>query len=143
MANNVSFIYNKAVEKIVRGLIDFDDDAFKIALVSGAAQDTTLEKVNYDFFNDITQELATGNGYDDRRGTTPSITLNGNNVEIDFTPVSWTQASLTASGAILYAHKGADDAANPVVAYLNFGNNVTSSDGTFTVSITSPLTIAN
>lgn len=143
MANNVSFIYNKAVEKIVRGLIDFDDDIFKIALVSGAAQDTTLEKVNYDFFNDITQELATGNGYDDRRATTPSITLNGNNVEIDFTAVSWTQASLTASGAILYAHKGADDSANPVVAYLNFGNNVTSSDGTFTVSITSPLTIAN
>lgn len=143
MANNASFIYNKAVEKIVRGQIDFDDDTFKIALVTGAFQDTTLEKVNFDFMNDITNEVASGSGYDDRRSTTPSITLNGNNVEIDFTPVSWEQASISASGAILYAHKGADDAANPTVAYLNFGNNVISSEGTFTVSITSPLTIAN
>lgn len=143
MANNVSFIYNAAVDKIVRGQVDFDSDSFKIALLSGAAQDTTIEKVSYDFMNDISTELATGNGYDSRRDTTPSITTNGNNVEIDFSAVSWTNASITASGAVLYAHKGSDDSANPVVAYLNFGNNVTSSDGTFTVSITSPLTIAN
>jgi len=138
-----SFIYNKAVQKIVTGDIDFDDDGFKIALLTGSAQSTTVEKPNFDFMNDITSEVATGNGYDDRRDTTPSVSINGNNVEIDFTAVSWTNASITATGAVLYAHKGADDAANPVVAYLDFNNTVTSSDGTFTVSITSPLTIAN
>lgn len=143
MANNVSFIYNAAVDKIVRGQVDFDTDSFEIALLSGAAQDTTVEKVNFDFMNDITSELSIGNGYDDRRSTTPSISQNGNNLEIDFSAVSWTNASITASGAVIICNKGADDAANPVVAYLNFGNNVTSSDGTFTVSITSPLTIAN
>lgn len=143
MANNVSFIYNSAVDKIVRGTVDFDSDQFKILLVSGAAQDDTNEKVNFDFVNDITTELATGSGYNERKPTTPTISQNGNNVEIAFSSVSWSEASITASGAILYAHKGTDDSANPLVAYLNFNNNVTSSEGTFTVSITSPLTIAN
>jgi len=143
MANTQSFIYNAAVDKIVRGQVDFDTDNFEIALLSGAAQDTTVEKVNFDFMNDITSEVSIGNGYDGRRTTQPTITQNGNNVEIDFEAVSWQQASITASGAVIICKKGADDAANPLVAYLNFDNNVVSSDGTFTVSITSPLTIAN
>ena len=143
MANNVSFIYNSAVDKIVRGQIDFDSDTFKILLVNGAAQDDTNEKVNFDFVNDLTTELATGSGYNERKGTTPTITQNGNNTEISFESVSWTEASISATGAVLYAHKGTDDAANPLLAYLNFNNLVVSSEGTFTVSITSPLTIAN
>lgn len=143
MANNVSFIYNSAVDKIVRGQVDFDTDEFRILLVSGAAQDDTIEKTTFDFVNDISNELAIGNGYNERKITTPTISQNGNNTEIDFTSVSWSEATIAATGAILYAHKGTDDAANPLVAYLNFNNLVQSSEGTFTVSITSPLTIAN
>lgn len=142
-----SFIYNNAVKKMITGDIDFDgtgEDTFKIALLTGTAQSTTTEKVNYEFRDDITTEhtVSTGN-YTGPEQTTPTVTVDGNNIEVDFTSVNWgTSATIEATGAIIYVDNGSA-ATDPLVAYLDFGGTVRSTDGTFTVSITSPLTIAN
>jgi len=140
-----SFIYNNAVKAMITGDIDFDgtgEDTFKIALLSGTAQSTSTEKVNYDFRDDVTTELSTGNGYTGAKATTPTVSVDGNNIEVDFSSVNWTSATISATGAIIYVDNGSA-ATDVLVAYLDFGGTVSSTDGTFTVSITSPLTIAN
>jgi hypothetical protein len=47
---------------------------------------------------------------------------------MSFANTSWTNANISAQGALIY-----NSTANTSVAVLNFGSNVTSTNGTFTV----------
>lgn len=136
-----SIIYNSALDDAVKGNIDFDTDSFKVMLVTSSY---TADKDAHTKRSDVTNEV-TGTGYTSGGdATTVTVTKDTANdrIDIDFTDVSWTTATLTAAGAVIYKTTGTASTDN-LVAYLDFAGNVTSTNGTFTVDITSPLRIQN
>ena len=136
-----SIIYNSALDDAVKGNIDFDTDAFKIMLVTSSY---TADKDAHTKRSDVTNEV-TGTGYTSG-GDSTSVTVTkdtaNDRIDIDFTDVSWTTATITAAGAVIYKTTGTASTDN-LVAYLDFAGDVTSTNGTFTVDITSPLRIQN
>ncbi len=136
-----SLIYNSCLNDMATGAIDFDTNSFKILLVTSSY---TPNKDTHTKRSDVTNEI-TGTGYTaGGASTTVTVTNDTANdrIDIDFSDVSWSTATLTAAAAVIYKTTGT--AANDnLVAYLDFGGNVTSTNGTFTLDITSPLRIQN
>lgn len=136
-----SIIYNSCLDDAVRGNIDFDTDSFKIMLVTSSY---TADKDTHTKRSDVTNE-ASGTGYTSG-GAASAVTVTkdttNDRIDIDFADVSFTSATITAAGAVIYKTTGTASTDN-LVAYLDFGGDVTSTNGTFTVDITSPLRLSN
>lgn len=136
-----SLIYNSCLNDMATGAIDFDTDSFKILLVTSSYvpnKDTHTKR------SDVTNEI-TGTGYT-AGGASSAVTVTNDTandrIDINFADVSWSSATLTAAAAVIYKTTGTASADN-LVAYLDFAGNVISTNGTFTVDITSPLRIQN
>jgi hypothetical protein len=115
-------------------------NTFKIALFTGAASisaSTTAYTVG------MTGEVANGNGYT-TGGNTLVISVSptsGNNSAsvptafVSFSNTSWTNATFTCRGALIYNDSVAGD---PSVAVLDFGSDKTVSNDTFTIIFPTP-----
>lgn len=136
-----SIIYNSALDDAVKGNIDFDTDTFKIILVTSSY---VADKDAHTKRSDVTNE-ASGTGYT-TGGETTTVTVTkdtaNDRIDIDFSDVAWPNATLTAAGAVIYKSTGTA-ATDNLVAYLDFAGDVSSTNGTFTVDITSPLRLQN
>lgn len=115
---------------LLNGEMDFSGDTsqtFKIALFTNAA---TLNATTTAYAT--TNEVANGNGYA-TGGNTLTIstapTSSGTTAFLDFADTTWTSASITARGALVYKVGGT----NPAVAVLDFGGDKVSTAGNFTV----------
>lgn len=155
-----SFIYDNAWKHILAGNMDFSDDAsgdstehtFKMVLVTSSY---TPSQGSDEYYSTITGTSgyeasdtgspSSGNGYiAGGKATTPSVTVDGTNhdIELDFTQVQWSEATVSATAAVVYRDTSTASTSQ-LLAYLDFGGTVASTDGTYTVSITTPLTINN
>jgi hypothetical protein len=116
------------------GILDGDFDfgtgtsqTFKIALYTSAA---TLGAATTAY---TTSNEVTGTGYS-AGGQNLTIsqvpTSSGTTAFIDFSDVTWSTATITARGALIYLANGTT---NPAVAVLDFGGDKTSTAGNFTV----------
>ena len=136
-----SIIYNSALSDAVTGNIDFDTDSFKVMLVTSSYtpnKDTNTKR------SDVTNEV-TGTGYTtggDSSAATVTTDNANDRIDIAFAGVSWASSTITAAGGVIYKTTGSASTDN-LVAYLDFGGDITSTSGTFTVDITSPLRIQN
>lgn len=136
-----SLVYNTGLNAALTGGIDFDTDTFKVMLVTSSY---TADKDAHEDRADVTNEV-TGTGYT-AGGATTTVTVTKDNandrVDIDFSDVSFTDSTITAAGGVIYKSTGT--AANDtLVAFLDFGGDVSSTSGTFTVSVTTPLRFSN
>lgn len=127
-----SLIYNACLDNAVRGLIDFDTDTFKVMLTTSAYapnKDTHLDRV------DVTDEVS-GTGYTAGGNTaTVAVTKDDANDRIDISlgGTTWPASTITARYAAYYKSTGT--AANDLlVAVIDFGSDVTSTAGTFTLT---------
>jgi hypothetical protein len=66
-----------------------------------------------------------------------------NDVEISFSVTSWTSATITARGGVIYKARGGASSADELVGYVDFSSDVTSTNGTFAVTVSSPLKFQN
>jgi hypothetical protein len=101
---------------------------YKIALYTSAA---TLGAGTTSYTGSTTGEVANGGGYTTggKVLTVSQIpTSTGTTAFIDFADVTWTTATITARGALIY--NSSDDTA---VAVLDFGSDKTSTAGDFTI----------
>lgn len=137
-----SIVYNSALDDLAKGAIDFDTDTFKIMLVTSSYtpnKDTDTKR------SDVTNEVS-GTGYTSG-GDTTAVTVTkdtaNDRLDIDFGNVSWSSATITARGGVIYKSRGGLASADELVAYLDFTSDVTSTNGTFTVDVTSPLRFQN
>jgi len=114
--------------------MDFSSDTsqtFKIALYTSSA---TLGASTTAY---STTNEASGTGYTAGGATLPvasGVTSSGTVAYVDFTDVTWSSSSITARGALIY--KSASG--NPAVAVIDFGGEVQSSSGDFTISWPAP-----
>jgi hypothetical protein len=136
-----SLIYNSAVDDMARGAIDFDTDSFKVMLVTSSY---TPNKDTDDKRNDVTNEVS-GTGY--TAGGAASVctvtkdTAN-DKVTLSFAATSWATATITAAGAVYYKSRGGASSADELVAYVDFGGNVSSTGATFSLG-SSTITLQN
>jgi hypothetical protein len=136
-----SLIYNSAIDDMARGAIDYDTDSFKAVLVTSAYtpnKDTDLKR------SAVTNEVV-GTGY--TAGGVASVctvtkdTAN-DKVTIQFGAISWASSTITARGCVYYKSRGGASSADELVAYNDFGSDVASSGGTFSVAA-STVTLQN
>lgn len=114
---------------LLDGTFDFSSDTtqtFKIALYTSSA---TLDASTTAY--SATNEVS-GAGYDaeGKELTVVAPTSSGTTAFLDFDNVTWTTATITARGALIYLANGTT---NPAVAVLDFGADKTSTAGDFTV----------
>lgn len=117
--------------------IDWNTDTIKISLHTSSY---TPDRDADDYHNDATNEI-TGTGYTAGGATigSPTVTFDSGTDEIrlDHADPSWGSASFTARTAVWYKDKGGASSADPLIAYLPFGSDVTVSSGTFSITIDS------
>lgn len=131
-----SFYYDMANGNCLPG-----SHSFKALLVTSSY---TASKA-HDRRNDITNEI-TGAGYTSGGNTaTPTVTNNttDHRLEITWAVTDWTSATITARGAVIYRARGGASSADELVAYWDFGTDLSVTAGTFTLSITDPMVIQN
>lgn len=114
--------------ELLQGIHDFTattGDSFKIALyTSSATLDATTTA-----YSSTNEAVGTGYTAGGQNLTEVSPTSSGTTAYIDFADVTWTNATITAAGALIY---NATDG-NKAVAVISFGGDKTSTNGDFTV----------
>lgn len=132
MAISNSTLTTSFKQALLDGEMDFSSDTtqvFKIALYTSSA---TLDAATTAYT--ASNEVANGNGYT-TTGNTLTISTNPTNggsgtvVYLSFANTTWSAASITARGALIYQSGGS----NPSVAVINFGADKTSTSGDFTI----------
>lgn len=101
-------------------------DTFKIALYTSSA---TLDASTTAY--SATNEVASGGGYTTGGNTLASATTtsSGTTAYVDFADSSWTSATFTSRGALIYN----STQSNKSVVVLDFGSDKSVSAGTFTI----------
>lgn len=128
-----SLLFNRGLELWARGSIDFDTDTFKVMLTTSTY---TEDKDAHDFRNDVTNEVV-GTGYTAGGNTaTVSVTLDTANdrVDISLGGTTWTTSTITARKAVYYKSRGGASTADELVAVIDFGSDVSTTAGTFTLT---------
>ena len=100
---------------------------FKIALYTSSA---TLDATTTAY--SATNEVANGNGYTTAGETLTAVapTTSGTTAYTDFADVTWSSATITANGALIYNDSASGD---PAICVLAFGGDKTSTNGDFTI----------
>lgn len=137
-----SLIYNSCIRDAVTGAIDFDSDTFKMLLVTSSYSAAKSHAKRSDVTNEVTGTGYTAGG----NACTVSVAAvdnTNNDVEISFTVTSWTSATITARAGVIYKSRGGASSADELVGYVDFGSDVSSTNGTFAVTVSSPLKFQN
>ena len=138
-----SFNYNSLIDDLLKANINFNSDTFKMMLVTSSY---VADKDNHSKKSSVTNEVAGGAGYT-TGGKTVTLTLTkdltNDREDIQFTIPSWTEASITARAGVIYKSRGGLSSADELIAYIDFGSNFTSTNGTFLVTMTNPLRFQN
>jgi len=127
-------IYNSFKRDIMNGSIDLDTDTIKVALVTS----TYSPNIDtHDRFDDITNQVANGNGYTTGGATLAGVTVTVDNTDdegvFDANDVTWSSSTITARGAVIYKDTGTAST-SPLICYVDFGSDFSSASGNFTIT---------
>lgn len=130
-------IYGLGLTKICDQTLDWDGATIQCSLHTNAY---TPNQDTHDFFDDATNEHANSNGYTTKgitlTTTAPTYDAGSNEIRFDATTnPQWTATgSITAQYAIIWEDTGGADSTDPLIAYVDFGQDETATDGTFTIT---------
>lgn len=124
MAFTGSSVTNSFENQLFLAVHDFTTDVIKIALYTSSA---TIDNSTTAY--SATNEVS-GTGYTAGGNTlAPTVTQIGNYAVLDFADTSWTSASFTCRGALVYN----SSKSNKSIFVLDFGTNKTVTAGTLTI----------
>lgn len=114
--------------------------SFKMLLVSSVPSESDLDA--FDFRNDVANEVANSGTYAAGGAavtcTVGSVDTANNRVAVTWgNPAAWTGATISAVGGWIYKSVGSS-ATDELIAFVDFGGTITSTAGTFTVTISAP-----
>jgi len=122
-------VYSHLPYALANKLANLETDTIKVMLCTSSY---TPDQDAHDFKDDVTNEV-TGTGY-----TAGGAAVANNTVSISTTvtkfdgdDAEWTSSTITARYAVLYDDTPVGDSAKPVIAYVDFGENKSSENGTF------------
>lgn len=110
-----------------QNLVSGSTSTYKLALYTSAA---TLSNATtaYTTVNEVTSSASNYTAGGNTLTVSTSPTSTGNVAFLSFANSSWTNANITANGALIY-----NSTANTAVAVLAFGGDKTATNGTFAV----------
>lgn len=127
--------YGQAIAKAFNKEIDWDSDTIKVSLHTSSY---TPNQDTHEYTDDLTNEVANGNGYTTGGATLGNKTLGytgGTNViKFDGDDVSWTSSTITARYAVIYDDTPATAATKPLLGLVDFGADVSTTNGTFAIT---------
>lgn len=113
-----------------------DSDTFKLALFTSSL---TINQDTHQYFDAApytSNQVANGNGYTTGGATVSPVTVTydgaTNKLTFDAADATWTTATFTCRYGILYDSTPSSN--KPLVLYVDFGENQSPSNGTFTVT---------
>lgn len=132
-AHAASLAYDSYLDDVFKGQIA-TTDTYKCALVTSAY---TENRATHTKFSDVTNEI-TGTGYTAGGATVvPTFTKDTTNhrLTVVFPSSTWTTSTLTARKAVCYKSTGTPST-SPLVFVDDFGSDVSTTSGTFTLNAT-------
>jgi hypothetical protein len=131
--------YGNGVKNVATGAIDLDTDTFKLMLTTSAYvpdQDAHI------FRSSVTNEVGASGTYSAGGATLAGVAVTYDNAtnetRIAWTSPAFTGATITARVAVIYKSRGGAAGADELLAYCIEAADVTSTAGTFTVTLPSP-----
>jgi hypothetical protein len=133
MAFTGNFMATSFKQQVLEGVHDFrltGGDTFKLALYTNSASFTAATTA-YTATNEVGNSGTYAAGGGDLTRVNP--TTSGTTAFTDFADLSFTSATITARGALIYNSTPTHTYTNPVCLVLDFGSDKTSTAGTFTI----------
>jgi hypothetical protein len=130
MAFTGNFMATSFKQEVLQGIHNFTastGDSFKLALYTNSASFTAATTA-YTASNEVSASGSYSAGGGALTNVTP--TTSGTTALTDFNDITFTSATITARGALIYNDTAAGD---PAVVVLDFGTDKTSTAGDFTV----------
>lgn len=124
--------YGLGLKSFFNKEVDWDTDTIKVALVTSSY---SPDQDTHDEWADVSAYEVTGDGYTAGGATmtcaAPDYTAGTNVIKLDADDVTWSTSTITARYAIIY-----DDthASKRLLGYVDFGADVTSTGGDFTIA---------
>ena len=133
MAFSGNFMATSFKQQLLEGVHDFrltGGDTFKLALYTNSA---TFDASTTAYT--ATNEVGDSGSYAAGGGNLTRVdpTTSGTTAFTDFADLSFTSATITARGALIYNSTPAHTYTDPVALVLDFGADKTSTSGTFTI----------
>lgn len=138
-----AYFTDSFLDDVMKGNVVPSSDTFKMMLLTNAAAPS---KSAWAKRSDVTNEVA-GTAYV-AGGSAVTVTItaasgNGDLEQVNLADVAWAASTITARYAVVYKSRGGLASADNLVAILDFGADFTSTNGTFTVHMTTQLGIQN
>lgn len=130
------------MEDQCNGDIVFGTDTFYNMLVTSTY---TPNKDTHTKRSDVTNEVS-GAGYSSGgQACAVTVTLDTANDRLDltFADNSWAASTITARACVYYKRRGGAASADELVFYGDFGSDISTTGGTFTLDYTGPLRYQN
>lgn len=135
MAFTGNYMCTSFKQQLLEAVHDFratGGDTFKIALYTSSAT-MTAATTAYSSTNEITNTSGSAYTAGGLALTNVNPTTGGTTAYTDFADATWSAASFTARGALIYNTTPTHTYTNPSVVVLDFGSDKTASAGDFTV----------
>jgi PKD repeat protein len=135
MAFTGNFMCTSFKQELMQAVHNFSNpggNTFKLALYDNSASFTAATTAYT-----VTNEVAASGSYTAGGGTLAPVTptTSGTTALLDFADISFTSATISAFGALIYNDTAAGD---PTVVVLDFGGVKSSTAGTFSIIFPSP-----
>jgi len=131
-----SAICSSFKQELLQGKHDFDSsggDTFKIALFTSSAS-LGASTTDYSTSNEISNTSGSAYSAGGATLTNQGVSLSSTTAFTDFADVSYTSASFTANGAMIYnTTTDGGSSTTDAVAIIAFGSDKTATNGTFTI----------
>ena len=128
-------MYGKFLLSLANKEVDLDSDTLKVMLCTSTY---TPDQDTHQYKSSVTNEVS-GTGYTATGQALTSVTVaynaGTNTMTLDSADPSWTTSTITARYAVFYDSTPATDATRPLISYVDFGADVISTSGTFTITL--------
>lgn len=125
-------VFNLAMTSLLNKEIDWGTDTIKCMLTTNALAPS---QTAWQYKSSVTNEV-TGTGYTAGGATLASKTeaIAAQVKTLDAADVTWPTSTITARYAIIYDDGPATDATKPLIAFVDFGADMSSAGGNFTIT---------
>lgn len=125
-------VYSNAPDQAWSGNINWASDTIKVGLVTSSYTPNQNTDVHW---SDVSTNEVSGTGYTAGGATLGSKTHTQSTTTFTFdaADTSWTSSTITARYAVIYKSTGTGST-SPLIAYVDFGADQSSSSGTFTIT---------
>lgn len=130
-----SKLYGNFLSQALNKEVDWDSDTIKVALLTNSY---APDQDAHNYFDDVVGFEVTGTGYTAGGETlgnkTNSYNAATNTITLDADDVTWSASTITARYAVVYDATPGTNATRPLIGYVDFGSDQSSSNGNFTIT---------